>query len=303
VDEGYVGYQLDLSQAENRVVAYIAPDPLMIEAFESGIDVHRLTASLIFNKRIEEISDEPGSTSIGGGIYSERSWGKKANHGLNYDLGYKTFAFYYEIPESDSRYIVERYHQAYPGVRRYHAWVRQALSTSRTLEDCLGKRRIFLDRWGDQLFKEAYSYIPQSTVAGKLNRDGMLALWNGRHDTYECVDLLNQVHDSVWIQIPLSVPFRVHVEILSKLKGSLESPINWKLTSFSIPADVEVAFENFGKRIVRRDKETGEIIIENPNGLRKFKFTSIEDGEKQLSELKNEWESEKEKMRTRSVSS
>jgi uracil-DNA glycosylase family 4 len=278
IDDGYIGYQLDLSQAENRVVAYIAPDPLMIEAFEKGIDVHRLTASLIFGKRIEEISDEPGSTSIGGGIYSERFWGKKANHGLNYDLGYKTFAFYYEIPESDSRYIVERYHQAYPGVRRYHAWVRQDLSTRRTLEDCLGKRRIFLDRWGDQLFKEAYSYIPQSTVAGKLNHDGMLELHRGRNDRYKHVELLNQVHDSVWIQIPISVPLEKHIKILSQLKRSLEHPIHWKATSFSIPADIEVTFGNFGKFHEQ----------ENLDGLRKFKFNTQAEGLAKLAALVEE---------------
>ena len=285
VDKGYMGYQLDLSQAENRVVAYIAPDPLMIEAFESGIDVHRLTASLIFGKKIEEISDEPGSTPIGGGIYSERFWGKKANHGLNYDLGYKTFAFYYEIPESDSRYIVERYHQAYPGVRRYHAWVRQSLSTGRTLEDCLGKRRLFLERWGDQLFKNAYSYIPQSTVGGKCNRDGVLALWNGRNDCYRGVELLNQVHDSVWIQIPMSTPFIQHTRILRSLKESLESPINWKLTSFKIPVDVEASPHNFGKAIKQKDGS-----YDNQWGLRKLKFTSDDEVVKQLTELHAEYE-------------
>ena len=277
VDEGYMGYQLDLSQAENRVVAYIAPDPLMISAFENGIDVHRLTASLIFGKRIEEISDEPGSTSIGGGIYSERFWGKKANHGLNYDLGYKTFAFYYEIPESDSRYIVERYHQAYPGVRRYHAWVRQALSTGRTLEDCLGKRRVFLSRYGEELFKEAYSYIPQSTVAGKLNRDGVLALWNSRSSGFRGVELLNQVHDSVWIQIPLSIPFAVHSRIIQDLKSSLESTLTWKATTFSIPADVEATPLNFGKKIKHEDGS-----IENPWGLQKVKFKTEEECTTQL---------------------
>lgn len=280
VDEGYLGYQLDLSQAENRVVAYVAPDPLMIEAFQSGIDVHRLTASLIFGKRIEEISDEPGSTSIGGGLYSERFWGKKANHGLNYDLGYKTFAFYYEIPESDARYIVERYHQAYPGVRRYHAWIQQELRKSKSLTDCFGKKRVFLDRWGEQLFKEAYSFIPQSTVARKLNKDGVLALWRNRDSAFRGVELLNQVHDSVWIQIPLSIPLGSHAKIVWTLKQSLEKSIQWKASEFVIPSDVEVCTQNFGKLIKHAGGQ-----VENPGGLQKIKLTSIEDGAKQLQEI------------------
>ena len=289
VDPGYIGYQLDLSQAENRVVAYIAPDHRMMEAFENGIDLHRLTASLIFGKKMEDISDEPGSTPIGGGIYSERFWGKKANHGLNYDLGYKTFAFYYEIPESDSKYIVERYHAAYPGVRRYHMWVQQQLRTSRSLEDCLGKRRTFLGRWGDQLFKEAYSHIPQSSVAGKLNRDGMLHLWNGKDGDYSGVELLNQVHDAVWIQIPLSLPLEHHVKLICQLKRSLESPLNWKSTKFSIPVDVEAAMSNFGKRI---EHDNGN--IENPWGLKKLKFTNEAEALKQLTEYKRTYDERRE---------
>jgi DNA polymerase I-like protein with 3'-5' exonuclease and polymerase domains len=43
---------MDLSQAENRVVAYIAPEPSMIDAFESGVDIHSKTASLIFRKPV-----------------------------------------------------------------------------------------------------------------------------------------------------------------------------------------------------------------------------------------------------------
>lgn len=49
-DPGYVYYSYDLSQAENRIVGYVGNIPEMIDAFESGKDVHRLTASLVFKK-------------------------------------------------------------------------------------------------------------------------------------------------------------------------------------------------------------------------------------------------------------
>jgi DNA polymerase I len=44
-DEGYIGYSIDLSQIENRIVAYVGGVLSQIEAFEQGIDLHRLTAS------------------------------------------------------------------------------------------------------------------------------------------------------------------------------------------------------------------------------------------------------------------
>jgi DNA polymerase I-like protein with 3'-5' exonuclease and polymerase domains len=265
-DPEHLGYQIDLSQAENRVVAYIAPDSLMQDAFESGVDIHRLTASLIFGKDYNEISDEPGSSPIGGGIYSERFWGKKANHGLNYDLGYKTFAFYYEIPEVDARFIVEQYHRAYPGVRQYHAWLRNQLAKNRTLVNTFGRHRLFLDRWGDQMWKEAYSYIPQSSVAEKLNLDGVCPAYYNE-DLLGPVDLLNQVHDSIWFQIPLSVPLSQHAEIVWDLKSRLESPIPWRAKEFSIPADVECSPNN---------GNVGKESEHNPRGLHKCKAKTKE---------------------------
>ena len=240
-DEGYIMYSIDLSQAENRVVAYIAPEQSMINAFEKGIDIHSQTASLIFRKPVNEISDEPGSCPISGGRFSERFWGKKANHGLNYDLGYKSFALYYEIPEQEAKFIVSSYHTAYPGVRQYYEWIQSKLRDDRILENAFGRKRKFMDRWGHVMFKEAYSWIPQSTVADKINRDGVLFIYNNQQ-WFKDVELLNQVHDSVIFQIPISVGLKKHSDILYRIKQSLESNITWRTKSFSIPIDLELGF-------------------------------------------------------------
>lgn len=273
-DDGYVCYQMDLSQAENRLVAYIAPEPNMIRAFETGADIHRQTAALIFGKPMEEISDEDGSCPIGGGLHSERFWGKKANHGLNYDLGYKTFAFYYEIPEADAKFICERYHTAYPGVRRYHQWVRDKLAKDRILTSLFGWNRLFLDQWGDSLFKVAYSFIPQASIAALLNRYGIVGPY------YEGINIeyLNNVHDSIWFQKKISDGWLEHARCLMQLKKSMERQLQWGSFSFSIPVDTEIGL-NFGKSAP-----------DNPGGLVKVKFnlgTSIEDLAKQLEKAYN----------------
>ncbi len=65
---------------------------------------------------------------LGNGDQTHRYWGKKGNHGLNYDLGYKSFALKYELPENQAKVLVDRYHQIYPGVRQMHAWIRAKLA-------------------------------------------------------------------------------------------------------------------------------------------------------------------------------
>jgi uracil-DNA glycosylase family 4 len=237
-DPGCFLYNIDLSQAENRIVAYIAPEPSMIAAFEAGVDIHRQTAGLIFNKNPEDISDDEGSSGIGGGLFSERFWGKKSNHSLNYDLGYRAFALICEIQENEAKYIVERYHSVYPGVRQYHAWIRAQLNKDRTVTNCLGRRRLFTNRWGDELFKEAYAFIPQSTVADIINERGLAYVMD--NPLFWGVEILNQVHDSLVVQISEDIPVTHHAECLKLIVNSLQQPISFRGQTFSIPADVAV---------------------------------------------------------------
>jgi len=254
-DEGYVGYAIDLSQAENRVVAYLANITPMIEAFESGKDVHKLTASLIFQKPIDKIITENDMNNgappcpLGDGTHDERFWGKKANHGLNYDLGYVTFSLYYEMPETQARWVVERYHMAYPGVRNnFHAMVKKMLQSGRVVTNLMGRHTLFMGRWDDKLFKEAYSCIPQGTVGDVINERSVNFLYY-QQDKFSSVELLLQKHDEVVFQIPRSVPLIQHAEILLDLKSSLETPlVTLDGREFVIPADISVCPRSFSKK-------------------------------------------------------
>ena len=231
-DTGYVLYGIDLAQAENRVVSYIAPEPNMINAFERGIDLHKQTAALIFGIDINQVTPD------------QRQQGKMANHGLNYDLGYKSFAELYDIPTDTAKFIVDKYHQVYPGIRHYHQWVRDELQKTRSLRTPLGRYRKFYDRWGDPLFKEAYSFIPQSTVAEKINRDGVLFIYQNQEIFY-AVEQLNTVHDSLLFQIPLKMPWTYHAECLRLIVDSLQSPIAYKQFNFRIPADLSMGLLDY----------------------------------------------------------
>lgn len=240
-DEGYAYYNLDLAQIEMRIVAYVGRISQMIEAFENDVDLHKLTASLIFGKPYHQISDEPGSSSLAGGKYSERFWGKKANHGLDYDLGYKAFSIKCELPEAEGKFIHSRFHEGYPGIRgSYHALVRNMLKdNNRMITNLYGRNRLFLGRWGDDLFREAYAQIPQSTVADRINEDGIIYIYyNQQH--FEQAELLNQIHDSIGLQIPLSLPWERHAEILLKIRASLSKKLVWNNREFDAPVDLTI---------------------------------------------------------------
>ena len=222
--------ELDKRQAEWVVTAYAAPDERMIDVCESNRDPHTATGVLISgapedfiraeHKLVGHLTDplevaearQPLLLSAGRNAsswflprsMSIRQAGKKSNHGLNYGMGYKRFSLENELDESEGRRCVEAYHRAYPGLRgSYYTAVQRQLKEDRTLENCFGRRRRFLDAWGEDLFKEAYSFIPQSTVVDVVNR-AIIQAYKDPRNWMRRLELLAQVHDSVLFQYPLN---------------------------------------------------------------------------------------------------
>jgi len=248
-DEGYIGYSFDLSQIENRIVAYVGGVLTQIEAFEKGIDLHTLTASIIFNKPYDQISKVDGSSSLGDGRQSERYWGKKLNHGTNYDESYKKVALVNELPESEAKQLMEEIHQGYPQIRSgYHATIQNMLKENRTITNLFGRTRLFLgpvfpsypnvpQHACTETYRQAYAQLPQSTCADKINEQGLEYIYYNQH-LFRPLELLAQIHDSIVFQIPLTIPWEEHARMLLLIKASLETPLFWHEREIKTPVDL-----------------------------------------------------------------
>ena len=249
-DEGYIIYSIDLSQIENRIVAYVGGVIPQIRAFEEGIDLHRMTASVIFKKPYDQISAEDGSSELGDGRQSERYWGKKGNHAINYDVSYKTFGLKNEMPESEAYQIIEDIHRGYPQIRNgYHVLIQNMLKKNRTVINLFGRSRLFLGpvfpshnvpkSACESTFREAYADLPQSTTAAKMDMHGINYVYYNQQ-WFSPIELLTQIHDALVFQVPLSVPWTVHAEMILKIKQSLEIPLEWHESEIQTPADLSM---------------------------------------------------------------
>lgn len=301
-DEGYAFVEFDKRQAEWVATAYCCGDANMIQAIEDGVDVHVHTASLMFNTEPELIEYENKMVGHATGadriaeirasdkILSEycrnfprtmsaRQCGKKSNHGLNYDEGFRGFALINEIEESEARRIVEMYHRIYPGIRIWYDTIKRMLQKDRTLTNYFGRKVRFLDQWNDKLWKSAYSMLPQSTVVDSLNQ-GMVKIYNDDSITSTLgmnADLLAQVHDSILFQIPISVlKDKQRFEAFKKKVYEYLSPnITYNGRTFQIATDMKAGM-NWG----------GAHKEHNPNGMADVKshedlmalFTTWENG-------------------------
>lgn len=251
-DEGYLIGEMDLAQAENRIVAWAGPVPEMKDAFIRGIDVHSLTASLILSQvkgrivEIEEVSDVKGTAPVGNRTWSERDVGKRSNHALNWDMTWMEAMNQWECTAEAAKRIITAYHTAYPAVRfGYHPFIQNMLKSGRsgTSENPFGRKRKFLTpTYGSsarQTFKDAYADYAQSTVGCIINEYGLNQVMHNPIQ-YRELELLNQVHDSIWFQIPFSIGAIRMAQLLNNLAKSLERPIMVRGDEMSIPVDCKL---------------------------------------------------------------
>ena len=271
-DPGYIFWEIDKRQAEWVVVAYLSGDANMLKTVEEGRDTHIHTASLMFSAEPEIV--ELDSKLVGQNTdpdiiadiraqddylnrfaknfprtMSARQCGKKSNHGLNYDEGYMKFALINEIEQGEAKRIVEMYHRIYPGIRGWYEATKRQLQKDRTLTNYFGRKVRFMDSWGPDLWKAAYSMMPQSTVVDSLNQ-GMVRIYHTDNLTasYACnIDLLAQVHDSILLQVPISV--MQNRELFSEIQAGVYDMVSPNITyngrTFKIATDSKMGL-NWG---------------------------------------------------------
>jgi len=111
----------DLSQAEARVVAYLAGDTRLISVFTMGGDIHKRNASNIFHKKEEEVTKE------------ERTLAKRIVHASHYGMGPMNFARVVSIPLTEAKRLLNQYFATYPGLKLWHMKTQQELKRTRTV--------------------------------------------------------------------------------------------------------------------------------------------------------------------------
>ncbi len=285
-DEGYAFVEFDKRQAEWVATAYCTGDANMIQAIESGRDVHVHTASLMFDADPELIvyenkavghatnSDMVADIRSSDPILSKycvnfprsmsaRQCGKKSNHGLNYDEGYRGFALINQIEEREAKRIVDLYHHIYPGIRIWYDTVKRLLQKDRTLTNYFGRKVRFMGQWNDQLWKSAYSMLPQSTIVDSLNK-GMVDIYE---DETLCgksgynMDTLAQVHDSVLYQVPIAVLRNAtsFEDMRSRVYAYMQPNITYNSRTFQVATDMKVGMNWAGAHKERNPLGMAEV--------------------------------------------
>lgn len=254
--------EVDLTQAEWVVTAYAAKDARMIQVHETRADPHIRTGHLISGAPEELIQQEAKllghetdpdqivrlrrrhfpadvlKTYFFPRIMTIRQAGKKSNHALNYNMGYKRFALENEMPEADAKRIVEAYHAAYRGLRGfYYPFVEAQLRTNRMLETCFGEVRTFYRDLSDHgVLEAAYAFIPQSTI-GRLTNRGLRRIYDG---VPQCEILANQ-HDGILTQTVKKTDTAAQLwHTLHAIDAAMTEPLTYHGQTFTIRREYKI---------------------------------------------------------------
>ena len=132
-DDGEVFLSADYSQIELRIMAHLSGDPMMIEAFESGLDIHTATAAKIYKVGLEEVNADM------------RRKAKTANFGIIYGISTFGLAERLNIPRGEAKELIEGYFETYPGIKAYMDKAIQQAKEKGYVETIFGRKRYLND--------------------------------------------------------------------------------------------------------------------------------------------------------------
>jgi DNA polymerase-1 len=181
-----------------RIVAHMAGDEAMLNAFRAGQDIHATTAAAIFGIPLAAVTKEM------------RRHAKAINFGLIYGMSAFGLTRSTELTLSESQDFVEAYFKQFPGVKKYLDGIRKEASRSGYVETLLGRRRYFpnLKSGLNQVMKnreerEAINAPIQGTAAD-IMKIAMIKIPPALAQADLHGKMLLQVHDELVLECPRS---------------------------------------------------------------------------------------------------
>jgi DNA polymerase-1 len=223
------GHQLlsaDYSQIELRLMAHFSQDPLLVDAYKTGRDIHTLTASEVFGVDPETMDKQT------------RARAKAVNFGIVYGISAFGLAAQLGIPQGEAKLYIERYFERYAGVR---AFIDQTIAETRqkgSVRTLFGRMRPIPDIESRNANQRGFAErtainTPLQGTAADLIKLAMIAI--DRQLTIQKLStrMVLQVHDELLFEVPDS-----EVDVIPSLvKQEMENVIQ---LSVPIVADLSL---------------------------------------------------------------
>ena len=192
---GYKLVSFDYSQVELRVLATVAQDAKMIDAFNNNVDIHQLTASQVFHVLLDQVTKE------------QRQLGKTLNFGVVYGMGTAAFAKTSGLKRAEAELFISEYFADFSRVRQWHEEVKKSLREKGYVENLNGRRRWLLsvfsgDPWQVAEAERAAINMPIQSLAADIIKMAMVKIDEEiLRYTQNDVRMILTIHDELLFEI------------------------------------------------------------------------------------------------------
>jgi DNA polymerase-1 len=180
----------DYSQIELRILADFTGDDGFINAFNSGADLHRVTAAQVFNVPLEEVTAD------------QRSFAKRLNFGVVYGIGAQRFSMMTGLSQTESEDLLRRYFATY---RALDTWLRDAALRAlreRTARTASGRMARFnfdpTDKQAASLAQRNGKNTPIQGSSADILKRALRLLHDKLRGTSACI--VNMIHDEIVVE-------------------------------------------------------------------------------------------------------
>jgi DNA polymerase-1 len=195
-EEGSGLLTADYSQIELRVLAHLAEDPGLIDAFDRGVDVHTATAAKVFHVAESDVDD------------AQRRFAKVVNYGLAYGMEAYGLGQRLDIPTHEAAEILDAYFAGFPNVKSYMVeTVREAKERGYTTT-IFGRRRQITELASDnfrirQMGERMAQNAPVQGSAADIFKLAMIELDTALEESGLGSRMLLTVHDELVLEVPV----------------------------------------------------------------------------------------------------
>lgn len=222
---------LDYSQIELRVVAHLSKDPMMIEAFQKGEDIHKRTAAALNGVEIAAVTSEM------------RRAAKSINFGILYGMGVQGIMRDSGISRDEARLFLEKYFDVHAGIKTYMEATKALVHEKGYVETLFGRRRALPDihasnRMLQAAAERAAINMPVQGTAADIMKLAMIAVHKAIEAKKIDAIMILQVHDELVFEIEIDKIASESKKIQKIMEGVVKLAV-------PLVVDIEVG-ENWG---------------------------------------------------------
>lgn len=216
--EGCVLVDSDYSQIELRVLAHMANDRNMIDAFNSGTDIHTVTASQVFNMPVQMVTP------------LMRSNAKAVNFGIVYGIGAFSLAKDINVTRKEAAAYIDSYLSHYSGVRDYMERVVAQAKADGYVTTLFGRRRYLPELKASNAVTRAFGErvarnMPIQGTAADIIKIAMIRVRDRLKKEQLQSRLILQVHDELIVEAPETEREQVEQIVREEMEHACEMQV------------------------------------------------------------------------------